>query len=332
MHCGNMLPIGRRSVKCTSCSGTCHIGCQQYVPNFCGLDMMKASAMMLEIKRAKGGAVPKPKLLTKRDTVAKKPTTPSTVSAPSADAQVASIQSNLEKLSIPSDNAPGRYQSPSQPTSAPYNAYSAGAGPSASPIPSHIAAQALPPNHQRANSNEFVPIKSTPVSPVGQQQHMMSQQQQRPQGMGQPADHRLSQIGGGYPPNTMVQAPSYYQQQIQQAKVQYSPQMAQPQQPYNPYVQQQQQQPQQFQPGQQQQPQQPYNPYAQQQQHQLQLQQQQQQQQQGYPAQQRMESMAHYQQQQQQYGRQSAYGAVGVPVQQPQGQYPAQSPQGANAM
>ncbi|KAJ2689419.1 Serine/threonine kinase, partial [Coemansia sp. RSA 1285] len=324
MHCGNMLPIGRRSVKCTSCSGTCHIGCQQYVPNFCGLDMMKASAMMLEIKRAKGGAVPKPKLLAKRDTVAKKPTTPSTVSAPSADAQVASIQSNLEKLSIPSDNAPGRYQSPSQPTSAPYNPYLAGAGPSASPIPSHIAAQALPPNHQRANSNEFVPIKSTPVSPVGQQQHMMNQQQQRPQGMGQPADHRLSQIGGGYPPNTMVQAPSYYQQQIQQAKVQYSPQMAQPQQPYNPYVQQQQQpQPTQFQPGQQQQPQQPYNPYAQQQQ-----------QQQGYPAQQRMESMAHYQQQQQQqqYGRQSAYGAVGVPMQQPQGQYPAQSPQGANAM
>ncbi|KAJ2610067.1 Serine/threonine kinase, partial [Coemansia sp. RSA 1804] len=128
------------------------------------------------------------------------------------------IQSNLEKLSIPSDSAPGRYQPPSQPTSAPYNPYSAGAGPSASPIPSHIAAQALPPNHQRANSNEFVPIKSTPVSPVGQQQHMMNQQQQRPQGMGQPADHRLSQIGGGYPPNTMVQAPSYYQQQIQQAK------------------------------------------------------------------------------------------------------------------
>ncbi|KAJ2538125.1 Serine/threonine kinase, partial [Coemansia sp. RSA 1933] len=72
-HCGNMLAIGRRSLKCSECSATCHSACKQYMPNLCGLDMVKASAMMMEIKRAKGATLPKPKLLTKRDTVAKKP-------------------------------------------------------------------------------------------------------------------------------------------------------------------------------------------------------------------------------------------------------------------
>ncbi|KAJ2381238.1 Serine/threonine kinase, partial [Coemansia sp. RSA 2559] len=292
-HCGNMLAIGRRSLKCSECSATCHAACKQYMPNLCGLDMVKASAMLMEIKRAKGATLPKPKLLTKRDTVAKKTdTSPSAIAPPSADAQVASIQSKLEKMSLPSDGAPGRYQQPSpqqQPQQLPYNPYVSGA-PSASPIPSHVV-QSGAASHQRANSNEFVPIKSNPVSPVYQQ---AMQPQQRPQGMGQPADHRLSQVGG-YPPNTMVQAPSYYQQQIQQAKGQYSPQMAQPQQPYNPYAQ----------------PQQPqvYNPYAQPQQQQQQPMQQQPQhgyapQQQGYPPQQRMDSMAHYQQQQMQQQQQ----------------------------
>ncbi|KAJ2624600.1 Serine/threonine kinase [Coemansia sp. RSA 1358] len=295
-HCGNMLPIGRRSLKCTECSLTCHAGCKEYVPNLCGLDMVKASAMMMEIKRAKGAVLPKPKLLTKRDTVAKKTDTSSNVvSAPSADAQVANIQSKLEKMSLPSDGSPARYQQQQQ---AQYNPYAPGS-PSASSIPPRLS-QGQPSGHQRANSNEFVPIKSNPVSPT--QQHM--QPQQRPQGMGPPADHRLSQVGG-YPPNTVVQPPSYYQQQIQQAKGQYSPhlpQQPQQQQQYSPHGQ----------------PQQQYNPYGQQQQQPYQqARPPQQQQQQGYSPQLRVESIGHQQQmqqqqQQQQYGRQSMYGAVGI--------------------
>ncbi|KAJ2823545.1 Serine/threonine kinase, partial [Coemansia erecta] len=211
-HCGNMLPIGRRALKCTECSATCHAGCREYVPNMCGLDMMKASAMLSEIKRAKGAAVPQPKVLTKRDTVAKRPppqlSGASSVHPPSADAQVKEIQNKFEQMQPPSSSGSQQL-------------YGAGQ-PAASPIPSRLSQ--VPPSHQRANSNEFVPIKSNPVSPVHQQPPQQQlQQQQRPQ------DPRMSQYGA-YPPGQMqqqqpgqMQPPSYYQQQIQQAKGNYMP-------------------------------------------------------------------------------------------------------------
>ncbi|KAJ2665772.1 Serine/threonine kinase [Coemansia sp. RSA 1199] len=180
-HCGNMLPIGRRALKCTECSATCHAGCKDYVPTMCGLDMVKASAMLNEIKRAKGASVPQPKVLAKRDTMAKRPT---------ADAQVADLQSRLGQMQV-------------QP----------------SPIPERLS-QA---GHQRTNSNEFVPIKSNPVSPTNQ----------RPPGQmqpGQPGQMPPGQMQqpGQVPPGQMQQPGqvpplSYYQQQLQQAKGNYMP-------------------------------------------------------------------------------------------------------------
>ncbi|KAJ2786971.1 Serine/threonine kinase [Coemansia interrupta] len=298
-HCGNMLSIGRRACKCTECSLSCHSGCKQYVPNLCGLDMAKASAMILEIKRAKGSIV-QPKLLTKRDTMAKKPGHEGTLLAPSADDQVAQIQNRLENMKPPSVAAGIQQQN-----------YMNQQSPS--PIPQRLGqGGAMAPGGQRPNSNEFVPIKSGAMSPPPHQQQQL--QQQRPQA---PADHRLSQAGA-YAQN-VVQPPSYYQQQIQQAKnyAQIPPQHQNPQYGYgqpsagyppNNYQQMPQPRmdsmPQHMSPQQQQQ--QLYQ--QQQQQHQMQMQQQQQQ---------------HMQmQQQQQYGRQSLYGGGAPPPQH-------QSPQSA---
>ncbi|KAJ2005408.1 Serine/threonine kinase [Coemansia thaxteri] len=254
-HCGNMLPIGRRAIKCTECSLTCHSGCKANVPNLCGLDMMKASAMINEIKRAKGSAVPQPKVLTKRDTVAKKPgqspgNAASAVSADSAD--VAAIQNRLEQMQPPTIAAQKQQH--------------------LSSIPARLSQGAT--GHQRTNSNEFVPIKSgSPTSPTPP--HQM---QPRPQAT------------SGYP-QSGVQPPSYYQQQFQQAKNTYATQSPPPsqqqqiqpgqqyaqyrpqQQQQSPY--QQQQQPYQQQPYLQQQPYKQQQPYQQQQQQQPPYQQQQ---------------------------------------------------------
>ncbi|KAJ2405343.1 Serine/threonine kinase [Coemansia sp. RSA 2526] len=154
-HCGNMLPIGRRALKCTECSATCHAGCKDYVPTMCGLDMVKASAMMNEIKRAKGANVPQPKVLAKRDTMAKRPT-----AVPSADAQVADLQNRFGQMQ-------------------------------ASSVPERMSQM----GHQRANSNEFVPIRSNPrpaiVAPpiahdAREQIHQAMQQKQS----GIPAGHQ----------------------------------------------------------------------------------------------------------------------------------------------
>ncbi|KAJ1876760.1 Serine/threonine kinase, partial [Coemansia sp. RSA 486] len=273
-----------------------------YVPNLCGLEMAKASAMILEIKRAKGTGVPKPKLLTKRDTVAKKPDLTSAIMAPSADDQVAAIQNRLEQMRPPTVAAGIQQQNDRQ---------------SASPIPQRLNQGGVPFSGQRPNSNEFVPIKSGALSPPSQQQ-----QQQRPQAAGQvPPDYRLSQVGGGYG-QANVQPPSYYQQQILQAQ-NYSQQPAQVQQQHG-YVSPKQQQ--------QQLPGYPPNSYQQSvpqqridsipqhmtpQQQQLYYQQQQQQQ--------HIQHMQHMQQQQQ-HGRQSVYGGGQIPPN--QGMVPQQQQQG----
>ncbi|PIA18840.1 hypothetical protein COEREDRAFT_84794 [Coemansia reversa NRRL 1564] len=236
-HCGNMLPIGRRALKCSECSVTCHSGCKDYVPNMCGLDMMKASALIMEIKRAKGSAVPQPKVLTKRDTVAKRPAAPGSVQAPSADAQVAEIQNKFGQMQTPSAGTAYQQQ------------HSMGQAP-ASSVPPRLTQI---PGHQRANSNEFVPIKSNPISPV----------QAQPQQQQQPHDPHLASMGG-YPPGAM-QPPSYYQQQMLQAKSGQAPQ--QPIFAARPPQQQQQQG--QFMPSQQQRPQSQFmSPQQQQQQQQ----------------------------------------------------------------
>ncbi|KAJ2081260.1 Serine/threonine kinase [Coemansia sp. RSA 988] len=299
-HCGNMLPIGRRALKCSECSATCHSGCKDFVPNMCGLDMMKASAMIMEIKRAKGSVIPQPKVLTKRDTVAKRPTAPNSVQPPSADAQVAEIQNKFGQMQTPTAGAAFQQQ------------HVAGQAP-ASSVPSRLSQI---PGHQRANSNEFVPIKSNPISPVqAQQQQQQPQQQPQPQQQ-QPYDPRLGPMGG-YPPGTM-QPPSYYQQQMLQAKGGQAPQSPM----YGARPPQQQQQGQ-FMPPQQQRPQSQFMPP-------------QQQQQQGQfmpPQQQRPQSqfMAPPQQQQQQQNQQSQFMPP-PQQQQPQFKQPPSQMQGQAGM
>ncbi|KAJ2797302.1 Serine/threonine kinase, partial [Coemansia helicoidea] len=225
-HCGNMLPIGRRAFKCTECSATCHAGCKGYLPNMCGLDMMKASAMLAEIKRAKGVNVPKPVLLSKRDTVAKRPPGPDAAQLESADAQLADVQGKFAQMQPPSAGQ----QQQQQP-------YGQGQLPT-SPILSKLG-QGFS-GHQRADSNEFVPIRSGggAAIPPGPQ-HPLQQQQPPPQQYQQyPPDPRMGAHGSN--PQGMMQLPSYYQQQIQQAKgghAPYPPQQqlyAPQQQPYPP--------------------------------------------------------------------------------------------------
>ncbi|KAJ2181533.1 Serine/threonine kinase, partial [Coemansia sp. RSA 532] len=180
-HCGNMLPIGRRALKCTECSATCHAGCKDYVPTMCGLDMVKASAMMNEIKRAKGANVPQPKVLAKRDTMAKRPT-----AVPSADAQVADLQNRFGQMQ-------------------------------ASSVPERMSQM----GHQRANSNEFVPIRSNPVSPTNQQMPPGQPGQMQPGQPGQPGQMQPVQMQQGQTQQGQQgQVPplGYYQQQLQQAK------------------------------------------------------------------------------------------------------------------
>ncbi|KAJ2113270.1 Serine/threonine kinase [Coemansia sp. RSA 922] len=301
-HCGNMLPIGRRALKCSECSLTCHSGCKTYVPNLCGLDMVKASAMVNEIKRAKGSAVPQPKVLTKRDTVAKKPgQTPGTASAaamdPMGDAQVAAIQTRFVQMQPPTIAAQQQLSS----------------------VPARLS-QYGASGHQRANSNEFVPIKSgSPTSPT-HPQHQIPPIQQQP-------------YGGGYPQSS-VQPPSYYQQQIQQAKGSYSPQ---PQSPLQVQQQQAGQNYAQYRPQGPGYPQQGGNVYVQGGGHQQQPMSLQQQRmdnippQQPYPPQQQpyqqpqqqpyqQQQLPYQQQPQNPYGRQSMYGAggQGVPMRPPQ--------------
>ncbi|KAJ2459163.1 Serine/threonine kinase [Coemansia sp. RSA 2424] len=269
--------------------------------------------MVNEIKRAKGSAMPQPKVVTKRDTVAKKPgqalgANSSVDSA--ANAQVDAIQTRFEQMQPPTI---------------------ASAQQQLSSVPARLSQHGGVSGHQRADSNEFVPIKSSgsptsPSHPVPQQMY-----QQQP----------------GYPQSS-VQPPSYYQQQIQQAKGNYSPQTQSPsqmpqqlasqsyaprpggnvyaggyQQHQQPISLQQQRmdnippQQQQLYPPQQQQPyppqQQLYSP-----QQQLPYQQQPYQQQ---PYQQQPYQQQPYQQQPQQpqqpqnpYGRQSVYGVAGSPV------------------
>ncbi|KAJ2840860.1 Serine/threonine kinase, partial [Coemansia sp. 'formosensis'] len=300
-HCGNMLPIGRRALKCSECSLTCHSGCKTYVPNLCGLDMVKASAMVNEIKRAKGSALPQPKLVTKRDTMAKKPgQTPGAVSAaamdPMGDAQVAAMQNRFEQMQPPTMAAQQQQLSS---------------------VPARLSQHGAS-GHQRANSNEFVPIKSgSPTSPTHQQNQIPPMQQQQA-------------YGGGYPQSS-VQPPSYYQQQIQQAKNTYSPQ---PQSPLQVQQQQIGQNPAQYRPQGPPYPRPAGNVYAQggghpqqQQQPPMSLQQQRMDNippQQPYPPQQQpYQPQQPYQQQPQQqnpYGRQSMYGAAGqgTPMRPPQ--------------
>ncbi|KAI8644424.1 kinase-like domain-containing protein [Parasitella parasitica] len=52
-HCGYMLPLGSKGAKkCYECGVTCHIKCQHFIPDFCGLSMEMANQMLAEIKAA----------------------------------------------------------------------------------------------------------------------------------------------------------------------------------------------------------------------------------------------------------------------------------------
>ncbi|WPH04634.1 Protein kinase C-like protein [Acrodontium crateriforme] len=50
-HCGYVLPLGRRQAKkCTECKLTCHVNCQHFVPDFCGISMETANKILQEVK------------------------------------------------------------------------------------------------------------------------------------------------------------------------------------------------------------------------------------------------------------------------------------------
>ncbi|KAI9679446.1 MAG: Serine/threonine kinase [Caeruleum heppii] len=50
-HCGYILPLGRKNCrKCTECSLTCHAQCLHFVPDFCGMPMNVANAILSEIR------------------------------------------------------------------------------------------------------------------------------------------------------------------------------------------------------------------------------------------------------------------------------------------
>jgi len=51
-HCGYMLPLGRKAMKCTECSIACHSKCSHLVPYFCGLPMKTANNMIEQIRQA----------------------------------------------------------------------------------------------------------------------------------------------------------------------------------------------------------------------------------------------------------------------------------------
>ncbi|KAI0689703.1 protein kinase C [Cytidiella melzeri] len=61
-HCGYMLPLGRKNAKrCTECDITCHANCAHLVPDFCGMTMETANALLRDwkdINKARIGRVP----------------------------------------------------------------------------------------------------------------------------------------------------------------------------------------------------------------------------------------------------------------------------------
>ncbi|KAI8813372.1 kinase-like domain-containing protein [Cladochytrium replicatum] len=50
MHCGYMLPLGRRAKVCSECNNACHRDHVQHVPNFCGLQPEIASTLFSAIE------------------------------------------------------------------------------------------------------------------------------------------------------------------------------------------------------------------------------------------------------------------------------------------
>ncbi|KAI1789567.1 hypothetical protein LXA43DRAFT_974146 [Ganoderma leucocontextum] len=50
-HCGYMLPLGRKNARrCTECDITCHANCAHLVPDFCGMSMETANALLREAR------------------------------------------------------------------------------------------------------------------------------------------------------------------------------------------------------------------------------------------------------------------------------------------
>ncbi|KAI9703870.1 MAG: Serine/threonine kinase [Candelina mexicana] len=52
-HCGYILPLGRKSRKCTECGLACHAHCAHLVPDFCGMSMEVANQILREIRISK---------------------------------------------------------------------------------------------------------------------------------------------------------------------------------------------------------------------------------------------------------------------------------------
>ncbi|OMH84592.1 Protein kinase C-like 1 [Zancudomyces culisetae] len=98
-HCGSMVTLGRRILKCVECSVVCHYTCSAFVPNFCGLRLYKAFDMLTQIQRS---IVVKPTVLTSRNTTfrqARKPSAAAVKSLGSPDGQgFESLELNYKPL------------------------------------------------------------------------------------------------------------------------------------------------------------------------------------------------------------------------------------------
>ncbi|PVU90086.1 hypothetical protein BB561_005025 [Smittium simulii] len=65
-HCGTMISFGRKVYKCTECGATCHSNCSTFVPNYCGMKLIRSYEILSRIMQ---NNLVKPKLVNSRGTI-----------------------------------------------------------------------------------------------------------------------------------------------------------------------------------------------------------------------------------------------------------------------
>ncbi|KAJ1675910.1 Serine/threonine kinase [Spiromyces aspiralis] len=181
-HCGSMLPIGRRALKCHECNMVCHTDCARFIPNFCGMKMTLASQVLEQVKRGKGAAVPQPKVLDKRETIARRgrqqqqqPASPQLSQTQHTDPKQLPILPPIDTSAL------GGAKIPTQPYGAP----------SSQPVYPHNYQQQ---QHTATRTDARPPVPAGAHSPELSyyQQHMRQRKQQSPAG----SSTNLHQMGG----------------------------------------------------------------------------------------------------------------------------------------
>ncbi|KZP01332.1 hypothetical protein CALVIDRAFT_532947 [Calocera viscosa TUFC12733] len=96
-HCGYMLPLGRKNArKCSECDITCHATCAHLVPDFCGMSMETANALLASLRDIKSHQQrPRPS----GPQAPRTPTTPTTATY-SPQVRQDTIESQFERLTL----------------------------------------------------------------------------------------------------------------------------------------------------------------------------------------------------------------------------------------